>query len=65
MKRKAPFKWVVMEIILSTAPNSLTSVTTCSNYLLIADAYPKIPKLYSMKKIITEEGMDKLDMLQY
>ena len=32
--------------------------------LLIVDAYSKIPKLYGMKKITTEELMDKLDMFQ-
>ena len=53
-----------MDIIPSTAPKSLTSDTNFSNYLLIVDAYPKIPKLYGMEKITTEEVMDKLDMFQ-
>ena len=35
---KAPFKWVFMDIIPSTATKSLTSDTTFSNYLLIVDA---------------------------
>ena len=35
-----------------------------SNYLLIVDAYYKIPKLYGMENITTAEVMDKLDMLQ-
>ena len=35
LKPKAPFKWVFMDIIPSTAPKSLTSDTTFSNYLLI------------------------------
>ena len=48
LKPRAPFKWVFMDIILSTAPKSLTSDTTFSNYLLIDDAYSKIPKLYGM-----------------
>ena len=61
---KAPFKWVFMDIVPSTAPKSLTSDTTLSNYLLIVDAYSNIPKLYGMEKIITEEVMDKLDMFQ-
>ena len=47
---KAPFKWVFMDIIPSTAPKSLTSDITFSNYLLIVDAYSKIPKFYSMEK---------------
>ena len=53
-----------MDIIPSTAPKSLTSDTTFSNYLLIFDAYSKIPKLYGTEKITTEEVMDKLDMFQ-
>ena len=53
MKPKAPFKWVFMDIIPSTAPKSLTSDTTFSNYLLIVDAYSKITKLYGMEKITT------------
>ena len=48
---KAPFKWVFMDIIPSTAPQSLTSDTTFSNYLLIVDAYSNIPKLCGMEKI--------------
>ena len=61
---KAPYKWVFMDIIPSTAPKSLTSDTTFSNYLLIVDAYSKIPKLYDMEIITTEEVMEKLDMFQ-
>ena len=53
-----------MDIIPSTAPKSLTSDTTFSNYLLIVDAYYKTPKLYGMDNITTEEVMDKLDMFQ-
>ena len=45
---KSPFKWVFMEIIPSTASKILTSDTTFSNYLLIVDAYSKIPKLYGI-----------------
>ena len=64
LKPKAPFKWVFMDIIPSTAPKSLTSDTTFSNHLLIVDAYSKISKLYGMEKITTEEVMEKLDMFQ-
>ena len=64
LKPKAPFKWVFTDIIPSTAPKSLTSDTTFSNYLLIVDAYSKILKLYGTKNITTEEVMDKLDMFQ-
>ena len=64
LKPKAPLKWVLMDIIPSTAPKILTSDTTFSNYLLIVDAYSKIPNLYGMEKITTEEVMEKLDMFQ-
>ena len=53
-----------MDIIPSTAPKSLTSDITFSIYISIVDAYSKIPKLYGMEKIKTEEVMDKLDMFQ-
>ena len=53
-----------MDIVPSTGPKTLTSDTNFSNYLLIVDAYSKIPKLYGMEKITTEEFMDKLDMFQ-
>ena len=62
---KSPFKWFFMDIIPSTAPKSLTSDTTFSNYILIVDAYSKIPKFYGMDNITTEEVMEKLDMFQY
>ena len=64
LKPQAPFKWILMNIVPSTAPKILTSDTTFSNYLLIVDAYSKIPKLYGMAKITTEEVMDKLNMFQ-
>ena len=54
LKPKAPFKWVFMDIIPSTAPKILT-----------IDAYSMIPKLYGMEKITTEEIMEKLDMFQF
>ena len=59
LKPKAPFKWVFMDTIPSTAPKSLTNDTTFSNYLLIVDAYSKIPKLYGMENITTAEVMEK------
>ena len=62
LKPKAPFKWFFMDIIPSTAPKSLTNDTPFSNYLLIFDAYSKIPKLYGMDNITNSEVMDKLDM---
>ena len=53
-----------MDIIPATASIVLTSVTTFSNYLLIIDAYSKIPNIYGMEKITTEELMEKLDMFE-
>ena len=64
LKPKAPFKWFLKDIIPSTAPKSLTNDTNFKNYLLIVDAYSKIPKLYGMENITTEEVMEKLDMFQ-
>ena len=61
---KAPFKSVFIDIIPSTASKSLTNETTFSNYLLIVDAYSKIPKLYGMENITTAEVMDRLYMFQ-
>ena len=57
LKPKSPFKWVFIDIIPSTAPKSLTSDTTFTNYLLIVDAYSKITKLYVMDKITAVEVM--------
>ena len=53
-----------MDIIPSTAPKSLTSERTLSNYLLIFDAYSNIPKIYGMDNITTEQVIDKLDIFQ-
>ena len=61
---KAPFQGVFMDVIPSTAPNSLTNETNIKNYLLIVDAYSKIPKRYGMENITTAEVLDKLDMFQ-
>ena len=61
---EAPFKWVFMDIVSSTAPKSLTSDTIFCNDLLIVDDHYKIPKLYGMEKITTKEVMEKLDMFQ-
>ena len=53
-----------MDVIPSTAPKSLKNDTNLKKYLLIVDAYSKIPKLYGMEKITTEEVMENLDMFQ-
>ena len=53
-----------MDIIPLTAPKRLTSDTIFFYYTFIFDAYSKITKPYGMKKITTEEVMDKLYMFQ-
>ena len=49
IKPKSPFKWVFIDIILSTKPAILTIETTISNYLLIVDAYSKTLKIYGIE----------------
>ena len=53
-----------MDVIPETSPKQLIRETTFSNHILIVDAYSKIPKLYGMERITTEELIYKLDMLQ-
>ena len=53
-----------MDTIPVISSKSLTKDITFANSLLIIDAYSKIPKLYEMENITTEEFMDKLDMFQ-
>ena len=53
-----------MDIIPAISSRILTKNNTFSNYLLIVDAYYRIPKLYGMKNITTEEVMDKSDIFQ-
>ena len=64
LKQKSPFKWVIIDIIPSTAPKNFTSDTNFSNDILIVDAYYKITKLFGMEKITSKQVMDKLDMFQ-
>ena len=64
LKPKSPFKWVSMDVIPSTSQKSFTNDTNIKNYLLIVDAYSKIPKLYGMENITTAEVMDTLDIFQ-
>ena len=64
LKSKTPFKCVFMDIIPATSSKILTKDTTFYNYLLIVDAYSKIPNLYKMENITIEEVMGKLDMFQ-
>ena len=53
-----------MDIIPAISCKSLTKYTNFSNYLLILDDSSKIPKLYGMENITTEEVLNKLDMFQ-
>ena len=53
---------MLIDIIPAIYSESLKKDTNFSNYLLIVDAYPKIPKLYVMENITTEEVMDMVDM---
>ena len=64
MNPNTRFKWVFMDIVPTISFKSLTKGTIFSNYLLFVDAYSKIPNLFRMKNITTEEVMDKVDMFQ-
>ena len=61
---KTSLKWVFIDIIPAIYSKSLTKDTTFYNYLLVVDAYSKLPKLYRMENITTEEAMENLDMFQ-
>ena len=64
LNTNTPFKWVLMDLIQAISSKQITKDTNFANYLLIVYAYSKIPKLYGMGKITTEEVMDKLDMFE-
>ena len=51
-----------MDIIPVISSKILTKDTNFYNYLLIVGAYSKLPKLYGMENITTEEIMDNIDM---
>ena len=53
LKPKAPFKWFFYGYNSINSTKTFANDTTFSNYLLIADAYSKIPKLYGMENIPT------------
>ena len=53
-----------MDILPAISSKNLTKENNFDSYLLIVDAYSKIPKLYGMKNITTEEVVEKLDMFQ-
>ena len=62
MNPNTHLKLVLMDIIPDFFSKSLSEDTTFSKYILIMDAYFKIPKLYGIKNITTEEFMDKVYM---
>ena len=51
-----------MEIIPDLSSKNLTKYTTIDNYLLTVDVYYKLPRIYGMENITTEEVMEKLDI---
>ena len=53
-----------MDIIPAIASKSLRKDPNCAYYLLIVDAYLKLPRLYLMEIITTEEVMYKLYLFQ-
>ena len=61
---RTPFKWVLMYIIPALSSKSLAKETKFSNCLLFLDAYSKLPRLYGMENITTEEVIDKLENFQ-
>ena len=52
-----------MYIITDISSEILIKDTDFSNYLLILYMYSKLPRLYGMENIPTEEVVDKLYML--
>ena len=64
LKPRAHFKGGFVEIIPQTSLKLLTIEKTFSNYILIVDTYSKIPIIYGMERITTEEMMDSLDLFQ-
>ena len=53
---KTPFKWVSMYIITYLFSDSLIKYTAFYNYLLVVDAYSKLPRLYEMEKSILRKS---------
>ena len=64
VETKGTFQVGFMDIIPATTRNIFTSENNLLNYILIVDAYSKIPQLYGMDRIHTEKVMDKLDTFQ-
>ena len=63
-KPKTPFKWIFMDIIPSTATKTFDKWQKIYKWLLIVNAYSKIPNFYGMEKVSKEEVMDRMDMFQ-
>ena len=53
-----------MDTISAIPSKSLTKDSNFSNFLIIVDAYSKIPNLYGMGDITSKEFIEKLDMFQ-
>ena len=64
LNTKIRFKWVFMEIILDLSSKRLTKETKFTHNILIVDAYSKLPRIYGIEKITTEEVIDKLENIQ-
>ena len=64
MKPKTTLVWVLMDIIPAIYDKSLTKNTTFYKYLLIVDAYDKLPRINGIENITTDKFMDKIDMFQ-
>ena len=64
MNPKTTFKWLLVDIISAISSKSLAKDTDSDNDLFVVNDYSKLPKLYGIKNITTEEVMDKLDMSQ-
>ena len=59
-----PLKWVFMDIIPSPHSKSIDKEACFANYLLVVDAYSRVPRLFGLEEMTTEAVMDKLDEFQ-
>ena len=53
-----------MHIIPAIASKSITKENTVATHILIVDAYSKVPRLYGIERITSDEVMEKLDVFQ-
>ena len=51
-----------MDIILYPCKKGLTARSSFENYLLVVDAYSRVPRLYGLEETTTAEVMDFLDV---